>query len=116
MTLVLTLVKGVGLLVVGSLSDVLGQRHFIIIGQALGLVGACVAATARNVNTLIGASLLVGIGGATQILYPLLIMEIVPNKYRGIAQSGVTFAAFPIMGLGPAFARMMVQYTELGWR
>lgn len=115
-TLINTLIKGVGLLLVGSISDVLGRRYFIVGGQAFGLIGACVAATAKNVNTLIAANLFIGIGGATQVLYPLLIMEIVPNKYRGAAQSAITFSAFPSMGLGPAFARMMVEYTELRWR
>ena len=115
-TLINTLIKGVGLLLVGSISDVLGRRYFIVGGQACGFIGACVCATAKNINTLIGANVLIGMGGATQVLYPLLIHEIVPNKHRGAAQAAVTAATFPTMGLGPAFVRMMVQYTDLGWR
>ncbi|VUC21569.1 unnamed protein product [Clonostachys rosea] len=115
-SLINTLIKGVFLLLVGSISDVLGRRYFIIAGQALGLVGAIIAATAKNINTLIGANVFIGLGGATQVLYPLLIMEIVPNKHRGTAQSLITLSAFPSMGLGPGFARMMVEYTALGWR
>uniref|UniRef100_A0A8H7K351 Major facilitator superfamily (MFS) profile domain-containing protein n=1 Tax=Bionectria ochroleuca TaxID=29856 RepID=A0A8H7K351_BIOOC len=115
-SLINTLIKGVFLLLVGSISDVLGRRYFIIAGQALGLVGAIIAATSKNINTLIGANVFIGLGGATQVLYPLLIMEIVPNKHRGTAQSLITLSAFPSMGLGPGFARMMVEYTALGWR
>ena len=115
-SLINTLVKGVGLLLVGSISDVLGRRWFMIGGQILGFLGACVSATAADINTLIGASLFIGIGGATQVLYPLLVHEIVPNKYRGFAQAAIMAAVFPTLGLGPAFARMMVQYTALGWR
>uniref|UniRef100_A0A0B7K2X7 Major facilitator superfamily (MFS) profile domain-containing protein n=1 Tax=Bionectria ochroleuca TaxID=29856 RepID=A0A0B7K2X7_BIOOC len=115
-SLINTLIKGVFLLLVGSISDVLGRRYFTIAGQALGLVGAIIAATSKNINTLIGANVFIGLGGATQVLYPLLIMEIVPNKHRGTAQSLITLSAFPSMGLGPGFARMMVEYTALGWR
>lgn len=115
-TLVNTLVKGVGLLLVGSISDVLGRRWFMIGGQVIGFIGACMAATANKIDIIIGANLFIGIGGATQVLYPLLVHEIVPNKYRGFAQGAIMAAVFPTLGLGPAFARMMVQYTELGWR
>lgn len=111
-----TLIKGVGLLLVGSLSDVLGRRYFMVVGQAFGFVGSCIAARATNISTLIGANVLIGISGATQVLYPLLIQEIVPNKYRGLSQSLITLSVFPTLGLGPAFARMMVEYTELRWR
>ena len=111
-----TLVKGVLLLLVGSISDVLGRRWFLIGGQVLGFIGACMSATAQSVNIIIAANMFIGMGGATQVLYPLLVHEIVPNKYRGFAQGAIMAAVFPSLGLGPAFTRMMVQYTAAGWR
>ncbi|OAA57978.1 siderophore iron transporter [Niveomyces insectorum RCEF 264] len=115
-SLVLTLIKGVGLLLVGSISDVVGRRYFLISGQLVNFVGAIVAARAQNVNTLIGASALVGLGQTTQVLYPLLLQEIVPNKYRGLSQGFISFAVFPTIALGPAFARLMVANPRFGWR
>lgn len=115
-TLVNTLVKGVGLLLVGSISDVLGRRWFMIGGQAFGFTGACIAARATSINVIIGANLFIGIGGATQVLYPLLVHEIVPNKYRGYAQAFIMFSVLPTLGLGPVWVRMFVQYTALKWR
>lgn len=74
------------------------------------------SATASSINVIIGANIFIGMGGATQVLYPLLVHEIVPNKYRGYAQAGIMLGVFPSLGLGPAFSRMMVQYTAPGWR
>lgn len=116
MSLTNTLIKGVGLLLVGSLSDILGRRYFMVAGQAIGFAGSVVAARANSIETIIGANVLIGMSGATQVLYPLLVQEIVPNKYRGYSQAVITFCVFPTIGLGPAFARMMVEYTALRWR
>lgn len=115
-SLTITLIKGVCLLLVGSISDVIGRRYFLLGGQLVNFVGAIVAACATNVNMLIGASALVGLGQATQLLYPMLIQEIVPNKYRGISQGLLSLAIFPTIALGPAFARFMVADPKFGWR
>lgn len=85
-------------------------------GQAFGFTGACMAARATSINMIIGANLFIGIGGATQVLYPLLVHEIVPNKYRGYAQGFIMLSVIPTLGLGPVWVRMFVQYTDLKWR
>lgn len=98
---------GVGLLLVGSLNNILGP-YFMVGGQAFCFVGSYIAAQATNIPTLLGANILIGILGASQVLYPLLVQEIVPNKCRGFSQSVITLSVFPALGLGPAFACMMV--------
>ncbi|CAK7224030.1 hypothetical protein SBRCBS47491_005410 [Sporothrix bragantina] len=115
-SLTLTLIKGVFLLLVGSISDIVGRRYFLLGGQLINFIGAIIAARATSVNMLIGASALVGLGQATQLLYPMLIQEIVPNKYRGISQGLFSLAIFPTIALGPAFARYMVANPKFGWR
>lgn len=115
-SLINTLIKGVGLLLVGRISDLVGRRYFIIGGQCCGIIGGIIAATAKNVNQVIGSSVFTGLGGCAQVLYPLLVQEIVPNKYRGWSQTLITVSVFPTLGLGPAVARSLVQYTALGWR
>lgn len=59
-SLINALIKGVCLLLVGSLSDALGRRHFVVAGQAFGLVGSVIAATAKTVPTIVGANVLIG--------------------------------------------------------
>ncbi|CAI6290664.1 unnamed protein product [Periconia digitata] len=115
-SLVNTLIKGVGLLLVGRISDLVGRRYFIIAGQVLGLVGGIIAATAKSVPTVIGANAFIGLAACAQVMYPLLIAEIVPNKYRGVSQCLVTFAVLPSLGFGPIVARCLVEFTVLGWR
>lgn len=115
-SLLFVTLKGLFMLLVGSLSDILGRRYFLIGSQTIGTVGFIVAAKATSVNGLIGASCVIAIAGSCHDLYPPLSLELVPNKYRGITQGLVTLAVMPTLGFGPLFARMFVQYTALGWR
>jgi MFS family permease len=101
---------------VGSLSDIMGRRWFLIGSQTLGVIGCILAARATSVEYLIGASAVISLGASCHDLYPPLSLELVPNKYRGLTQGLVTFAVMPTLGLGPLFARMFVEYTTIGWR
>lgn len=108
--------SGVLLLIIGSLSDIVGRRWFIIIAQTFGLVGSIVCATAKNVNTLIAGTVLTAVAGAAQQLYPLLVQEIVPNQYRIWAQAFIMATVVPTIGFGTLFARAFVANTALAWR
>jgi MFS family permease len=115
-TMVFTLVAGVLLLVVGRVSDVIGRRYFFIGTQVFAVVGSIIAARANNINTLVGATVLTGVAGAGQQLYPLITQEIVPNKYRGLMQGAISMSVLPTLGFGPLIARALVNNTKLGWR
>ena len=115
-SLAFTLVSGVILLVIGRTSDIFGRRPFLIGAQVLSLIGAIICATAKNINTVVGGSVLIGLGAGVQTNYPLLIQELVPNKHRAWAQGGIMIAVFPAIGWGPAIARSFVEHTKLGWR
>jgi MFS family permease len=115
-SLINTIVKGVGLLLVGRITDLVGRRWFIIGGQVFGMLGGIIGATAQDINQVIGSAVFTGLSGCVQVLYPLLVAEIVPNKYRGWCQSLIIICVFPSLGLGPVVARAFVQYTALGWR
>jgi MFS family permease len=113
-TLVNTLCQGVVNLLVGSISDVIGRRWFLIGGQIFGIVGAVLGGSSRNISMLVGASVFTGIGAACQLTYPLLVMEIVPNKYRGWAQGIITLSVLPSLGFGPIVGRAIIE--SWGWR
>lgn len=110
-----TLVSGVLLLVVGRISDVVGRRYFLIGGQVFSVIGSIVAATAKDIETVIGGTVLIGVAGAGQQLYPLLVQELVPNKHRGLAQGAISIGVLPTLGFGPAIARSFIQ-SGAGWR
>ncbi|KAF2652922.1 fungal trichothecene efflux pump [Lophiostoma macrostomum CBS 122681] len=115
-SLLFVTLKGLLMLLVGSLSDIMGRRWFLIGSQSIGFIGFCIAAKAASVNGLIGASAVIAVAGSCHDLYPPLTLELLPNKYRGYGQAAMTVAVMPTLGLGPVFARMMVQNTALGWR
>ncbi|KAF1967172.1 MFS general substrate transporter [Bimuria novae-zelandiae CBS 107.79] len=89
-TLINTLCQGIVFLLVGYLSDAVGRRWFLIGGQFFGVIGAIVGAVSKDINTLIGSAVFTGIAAATQLTYPVLVMEIVPNKHRGYAQGTIS--------------------------
>jgi MFS family permease len=66
---------------VGRLSDIIGRRYFFIGSQAFAVVGSIICAKSNSINMLIGGTVLNGVAGAGQQLYPLLVTELVPNKY-----------------------------------
>jgi MFS family permease len=115
-TLVFTLVCGVLLLVVGRLGDIVGRRYFMIGGQLLGIIGSIICAKATSINMVIGGTVLSACAGAVQTLYPLLVQELVPNKYRSWGLAAIALGVFPTIGGGPAIARAFVDNTALSWR
>ncbi|KIW04210.1 uncharacterized protein PV09_04518 [Verruconis gallopava] len=114
-TLINTLCQGVVNLLVGSISDIVGRRWFLIGGQIFGVVGSVLGGSSKNVQMLVGASVFTGIGAACQLTYPLLVMEIVPNKYRGWAQGAITMAVLPSLGFGPIVGRAIIESSSWRW-
>ncbi|KAI9696209.1 MAG: hypothetical protein M1836_005762 [Candelina mexicana] len=111
-----TVISGVCIVIVGRLSDLFGRRYFLIIGQILGLIGSTIAATATSIPRLIGGGVLIGIAASVQQTLTFIIAELVPNKHRPIANGAVLLVTLPSAGLGPGFARIIVENTKQGWR
>lgn len=115
-SLINTLCQGVVFLLMGSISDIIGRRYFIIGGQVSGVLGGIIGATSKNINVLIGATVFQGIAAAVQLSYPLLVMEIIPNKHRGWGQGLITLLVLPSLGFGPIVGRSIVESVTGGWR
>lgn len=104
------------LLVVGRLSDIVGRRYFMIGGQLISVIGSIICAEAQSINVVVAGTVLAGIAGTIQTLYPLLVQELLPNKYRSWGLAAVCLAVFPTLGGGPVIARLFVERTTLSWR
>jgi MFS family permease len=85
-------------------------------GNMIGLLGTIIAATSHHVKTLIGGSALIGIAGAVQLSFPVIIGELVPNKHRPYANGAMYVFALPVSSFGPVIARSFILHTKAGWR
>lgn len=78
-------------------------------------MGAIVGATAQTVNTLIGAEVLIGVSAAFQISFFWVISEIVPMRWRYIANSYAYLMTIPTNPLAAKIA-FKFQETKSKWR
>ena len=111
-----SIIAAPGLLFVGRISDIVGRRWFLIGGQGIGVIASIVMAKSTSINMLIGGAALMGFATTTQLSFPYVIQELVPNKHRGYAQAFMILGCLPFAGFGPIIARSLLQHSALGWR
>lgn len=110
------LCQGIGNLIAVRVNDIFGRRWVFIMGSLLGLIGSIIAATAQSVNALVGAAVIMGLGGGIQISWFWAISELVPMKWRYLANSGAYVMAFPTSPLAPKIAYTIQHTTSVKWR
>jgi len=66
--------------------------------SVLGLAGCIVGATAKNIDTLVGANLMNGLAAAGQLSFGIVLGELVPNKHRGPIVTLVFLSSLPFAG------------------
>ena len=68
----------------GPLADRFGRRKMAIVSAVVFIIGALGSAFAPNVETLIGARVVLGLAvGASTVIVPMYIAEIAPPQIRG---------------------------------
>ncbi len=92
---------------VGRFGDIFGRRYFVIIGQTIGFIGALICATAKNIPTLIGGTVLVGLAAAVQLTFTFIVTELVANKDRAKVDAFLFMTIIPLSGMGPAFGKSL---------
>ncbi|KAI1879039.1 hypothetical protein JX265_003216 [Neoarthrinium moseri] len=99
----------------GRLSDIFGRRYFMMFGAAVSIIGCLVGANAKNINMMIGAGVLFGIGSGFQEMAYAIIQEMLPNKYRiiGVGSLDVSLA---LAFVSPVISYAFIAYHSIGWR
>jgi len=99
---------------VGRMSDIFGRRNFLLAGNVLATVGCAIAATAHNINTLIGACALIGIGSGLHQIAWTCLAEVVPKRSRSVASGFFETTLALAQSFGPVIATVFVKHTS--WR
>jgi MFS family permease len=72
--------------IVGRLSDVLDRKYLATIPPLIAFAGAVISAKATSMSMLIGGGILIGATLATISIVQAIPSEILPLKYRPLAQ------------------------------
>lgn len=101
---------------VGRLSDVLDRKYMASIPPLIAFVGAVISARASSMAMLIGGGILIGVTLSTISIVQAIPSEVLPLKYRALA-NGFAFLAGAVGGLvGTLGAGGLTNTSPSGWR
>ena len=72
---------------IGRLSDVLDRKYMASVPPLIAFVGAAISAKATSMSMLIGGGILIGTTLATVPIIHAILAEILPLKYRAVANA-----------------------------
>ncbi|KAL1642260.1 hypothetical protein SLS58_005600 [Diplodia intermedia] len=102
--------------IVGRLSDILDRKYLASIPPLIAFVGSVICAKATSMNMLIGGSILVGVTLSTIAIVQSIPSEILPLKYRAVA-NGIAFLGGASAGIiGQLSAGAYSNMSASGWR
>lgn len=109
------LMTGIGQLFVGPLSDNFGRRWIIISGTVIFLVGSIIAALSPNIETLIFARAIQGIGSCGMMVATFAVVR---DLYSGDDCSRIYSFLNSTISLSPLIAPVIGGYLAVwfGWR
>lgn len=100
----------------GRLADIFGRKPIMLISIGFFAVGSALAGSAQNMNMMIAARTIQGIGGGGIInLVEIITSDLVPLAERGIYQGmlGLTWAF--ASGIGPPIGGALTQKASWRW-
>ncbi len=111
-----TLASAVLLLVVGRLADLIGAKRIYLVGYAIFAAGSALSALAPDVNVLIAARFVQGVGGAMLTANAsAIITHTFPKRQLGQAL-GVTSMVYAVgTTLGPIIGGLLTQAFNWRW-
>lgn len=114
-SIVWTVAQPISILFFGRLSDTFGRRNFALGANFLGIIGGIVACTAKKMNTLIGAQVILGIASGVPASYPLLTGELATNKAKFLATLTAVVPNIIATGFGPYLGQRLVVVANWRW-
>lgn len=102
--------------IIGRLSDVLDRKYLAAVPPLIAFVGAVISAKATSMSMLIGGGILIGTTLSTISIVQAIPSEILPLKYRPLAQ-GLAGMGGTVGGLtGALGAGAVTNVSAEGWR
>ena len=96
--------------------DIFGRRWFFVVGSALALLGSIVCAVAPNIPAMIAGETLIGLGSSAQLSFVFAVGELVPMRYRVLANSYCYLWLILPNAFGPVIGYAFQYKTSVGWR
>ncbi|KEF60632.1 uncharacterized protein A1O9_02193 [Exophiala aquamarina CBS 119918] len=94
---------------ISEAADLWGRKWFLVTLTALGVVGCVITGAASSMAMALGGQVLSGIACSSQPLVHAIPSEVIPRRYRAIAQAGVNIsialAAVIVLLAGGALTR-----------
>jgi MFS family permease len=101
---------------VGRLSDVLDRKYLAMVPPLLAFMGAVICAKATSMTMLVGGGIPIGATLATISILQAIPSEVLPLKYRALA-NGFAFLGGAVGGLvGSLGAGALTNRSPSGWR
>ncbi|KAF7331651.1 MFS domain-containing protein [Mycena kentingensis (nom. inval.)] len=101
----------------GSLSDAFGRRPVVLISIGFFAVGSALAGAAQNMNMMIAARTVQGIGGGGILaLSEILVADLVPLAERGIYQGLLGLVWSFASSIGPPIGGALANRGNKAWR
>lgn len=99
----------------GKLSDIFGRKSCLLFAYAIFGIGGLACGLAQDINQLIGARVVQGIGGGGMTtVVSILISDIVPLKDRGVWQGIINIIYATGAGTGAPLGGILAD--SIGWR
>ncbi|KAH7248145.1 major facilitator superfamily domain-containing protein [Fusarium solani] len=96
---------------VSQAADYWGRKWFLVISTTSGFVGCLIISRATSMGMAIAGSVFCGFAYGSQPLLVAVASEILPRRYRTVAQSGLNMAN----GLGAVFGILREKLSKLDW-
>ncbi|OAG39150.1 hypothetical protein AYO21_06701 [Fonsecaea monophora] len=113
-SIIWTMCNAISILLVGRITDKFGKRYVSIVAGVWVIVGATVAGTAKSMDTLIGANVIIGIGSGVHSSSGVFVGELVPHRYKFYVQATILVPMVVATGFGAIIGRSLVE--SLSWR
>jgi len=116
---IITIVNVSTMLQLSKASDFWGRKWFLLIGNALGVVGFIIASRAHNIATSLAGFVIGSLALSLQPLCYTIPSEVLPRKYRGYGQaaSNIFGGAGATVGvlIGGALTRSNTESWRIYW-